>query len=98
MNAMKSPFVSILLLLATATASGDEPAARRKVVLVIHGGAGVRPRAKMTPELQGQYEAALKTALRAGYDALRRDDGTSLDAVEAAIKVLEDSPLFNAGK
>ena len=95
---MKRLLVLILFLLAAADARGDEPAARSKIVLVIHGGAGVRPRAKMTPELQGQYEAALRTALQAGYDALKRDKGTSLDAVEAAIKVMEDSPLFNAGK
>jgi beta-aspartyl-peptidase (threonine type) len=67
-------------------------------VLVIHGGSGVLSRKEMTPELQKQYRADLEKALRAGRQALEKKGGTCLDAVEAAIKVLEDSPRFNAGK
>jgi beta-aspartyl-peptidase (threonine type) len=66
-------------------------------VLVIHGGAGVRPE-KLPPEREKKYRAELEKALEAGYDALNRQGGTSLDAVEAAIRYMEDSPLFNAGK
>jgi L-asparaginase / beta-aspartyl-peptidase len=72
----------------------DQP----KAVLVIHGGAGVLSKEKMTPELEKQYREDLERALRAGYQAMRKEGGTSLDAVEAAIKVMEDSPRFNAGK
>lgn len=87
--------VSALLL---ATVVWSQPAAEaRKVVLVVHGGAGAEPKEKMTPELERQYRAGLEDALRAGYDVLK-NGGTSLDAVETAIKVLEDAPLFNAGK
>jgi beta-aspartyl-peptidase (threonine type) len=65
--------------------------------MVIHGGAGTIDRAEMTPEKEKAYRAGLEQVLRAGYAVLERD-GSSLDAVEAAIKILEDNPLFNAGK
>jgi beta-aspartyl-peptidase (threonine type) len=67
------------------------------VVLVIHGGAGVEDRIKKQPGLEQLFRADLEQALRAGHAALK-GDGSSLDAVEAAIKVLEDSGRFNAGK
>jgi beta-aspartyl-peptidase (threonine type) len=89
----------LLALLLAAPGQGDtaKPAAS-KVVLAIHGGAGVRPKKEMTADLEKQFRADLERALRAGHEALRKDGGTSLDAVEAAIRVLEDSPRFNAGK
>ena len=65
--------------------------------LVIHGGAGVIKRANITPERDAAYRAALAEALNAGYAVLEQG-GTALDAVVAAVNVLEDSPLFNAGK
>src|SRR5215213_7815372 len=65
--------------------------------MVIHGGAGTISRANMGPEQEREYQAALTEALGAGYRLLR-DGGTSLDAVSAAIVILEDSPLFNAGR
>ena len=65
--------------------------------IAIHGGAGTLVKGMMTPELEAQYKAALKDALDAGYYLLE-NGGTALDAVEASVKVLEDSPLFNAGK
>ena len=64
--------------------------------LVIHGGAGVILRDDLPPDLEAGYRAGLQTALAAGYAVLERG-GPSLDAVVAAIKVMEDSPLFNAG-
>ncbi len=64
---------------------------------VIHGGAGVIKRGSMTPEKERAYKAKLEEALLAGYQALQAGK-TSLDAVEIAIRMLEDSPLFNAGK
>ncbi len=65
--------------------------------LVIHGGAGTILKKNMTPDLEKQYHGKLKEALLAGYNILQ-DGGTSIDAVEAAIIIMEDSPLFNAGK
>ena len=65
--------------------------------LVIHGGAGVIQRESLTPEREAAVRAALAESLRAGHAVLARG-GTSLDAVTAAIRVLEDSPFFNAGK
>jgi beta-aspartyl-peptidase (threonine type) len=63
----------------------------------IHGGAGTILKQEMTPELEAAYRAKLQEAVLAGYDILKQG-GSSLDAVEAAIRLLEDSPLFNAGK
>ncbi len=65
--------------------------------IVIHGGAGTITREAMTPEREAAYRAGLERALRAGYAVLQRG-GRSLDAVQAAINVMEDDSLFNAGK
>ncbi|MDE2252271.1 MAG: isoaspartyl peptidase/L-asparaginase [Gammaproteobacteria bacterium] len=65
--------------------------------LALHGGAGVVERGALTPQLDAAYRASLDRALEAGAAVLRRG-GASLDAVEAAVRVLEDDPLFNAGK
>ena len=65
--------------------------------IAIHGGAGTLVKGMMTPELENQYKAALKEALDAGYSVLE-NGGTSVDAGEKAVIVLEDSHLFNAGK
>lgn len=69
----------------------------KKIGLVIHGGAGTIERSSMTPEKEGEYRAGLERALGAGYEILKRG-GLSLDAVEAAVRVLEDDPHFNAGR
>jgi beta-aspartyl-peptidase (threonine type) len=86
-----------LVLLMTVGLLAAEPFPNSNVVLIIHGGVGAKPRETMTPEIRPRYEAALTAALKAGQAALKKEHGTSLDAVEAAIRVLEDSPLFNAG-
>ena len=65
--------------------------------LVTHGGAGTIERREMTPEREKQYRAGLELALMTGYKILK-DGGSSLDAVESAIRTMEDNPLFNAGK
>ncbi|UVO51252.1 isoaspartyl peptidase/L-asparaginase [Sphingomonas sp. SUN019] len=65
--------------------------------LVIHGGAGVIERARMTPEKDRETRAALERALAAG-SALLDKGGSAVDAVEAAVQVLEDDPNFNAGR
>jgi L-asparaginase / beta-aspartyl-peptidase len=69
----------------------------QKITLVIHGGAGTITRKNMTPEKEKAYRETLNVALQTGYAVLKKG-GTSLDAVEATIRVMEDSPLFNAGK
>ena len=65
--------------------------------IAIHGGAGTLVKGMMTPELESRYKKALKIALEKGYAVLEKG-GTAVDAVEEAVKLLEDSPLFNAGK
>lgn len=68
-----------------------------KYVLVIHGGAGTILKSQMTPERETAYKTKLTEALNAGYQLLKAGK-PSLDAVEAAVRIMEDSPLFNAGK
>lgn len=65
-------------------------------ILVLHGGAGVW-RNELTPEREKESREAMRAALMTGH-AILRTNGTSIEAVEAALRVLEDSPLFNAGK
>lgn len=68
-----------------------------KFTIVIHGGAGTILRSAMTPELEKAYKEGLEQALHAGYTLLEKN-GTSLDAVKAAVMSLEDCILFNAGR
>ncbi len=70
---------------------------RPEYVLVIHGGAGVIEKKDFTPELEAAYTAKLNEALDSGSAVLSRG-GKALDAVESAVKIMEDSPLFNAGR
>ncbi len=65
--------------------------------IAIHGGAGTILRSTMTSEKETAYKSALQDAIFAGENILKAG-GKSLDAVEAAIRKLEDNPLFNAGK
>jgi L-asparaginase / beta-aspartyl-peptidase len=65
--------------------------------LAVHGGAGTIERSKMTPEREREYRAGLEHALAAGYEILKKG-GSSLDATEAVVRVLEDDPHFNAGR
>src|SRR5262245_56223985 len=66
-------------------------------VLAIHGGAGVIPRAEMSPQMEQDYREGLGRALEAGNSVLAKG-GPSIDAVVAAVCAMEDSPLFNAGR
>ena len=65
--------------------------------LVIHGGAGTITRKNMSSEKESAYRAKLTEALAAGFEILEKG-GSSMDAVETTIRIMEDSPLFNAGK
>jgi L-asparaginase / beta-aspartyl-peptidase len=69
----------------------------KKIGLVIHGGAGTIARSRITPEIERDLRAGLQRSLEAGY-AILKNSGSSLDAVVAAVRVMEDDPLFNAGK
>jgi L-asparaginase / beta-aspartyl-peptidase len=89
--------VFVLLAVLAASASAAASAAPAPVAIVIHGGAGVIEPAKMTPEREASYRAGLAAALDAGYEVLERG-GTSLDAVIAAVRHMEDDPQFNAGR
>lgn len=103
---MKFHLLSLLFLLLTLAAckrtaipSTDKASADNKQqwAIVVHGGAGDLKKEVITPELDAQYRASLAEALEAGRKILM-DSGTALDAVEMAIRILEDNPLFNAGK
>ncbi|MFO7892164.1 MAG: isoaspartyl peptidase/L-asparaginase [Longimicrobiales bacterium] len=74
-----------------------EPAATIEWGMVMHGGAGTITPDNMTPELEAEYTAKMTEAMETGH-AVLADGGSSLDAVIATINILEDSPLFNAGK
>ena len=84
-------------LLTVVLAFASVAAAQQKAMLVVHGGAGTMTRGTMSAEVEKQYRDGLEQALRTGHAILARG-GTSLDAVEGAVRVLEDNPLFNAGK
>jgi beta-aspartyl-peptidase (threonine type) len=72
----------------------EQPPAIR---FAIHGGAGTILKSEMSAEREKEYRAALTLALMTGYAILKKG-GAGLDAVEATIRIMEDSPLFNAGK
>lgn len=69
----------------------------QKLAIAIHGGAGTLLKGQMTTEKEEQYRAALKKALDTGYKLLE-EGATAVEAVEKTVNILEDSPLFNAGK
>ncbi len=85
--------------IATALKETSEktPIAAPTFGIVIHGGAGTILKKNMTPEKEAAYKAKLEEAIKIGHTILK-NGGTSLDAVQKTINVLEDSPLFNAGK
>jgi len=90
-----SPLLAAVLLSAAACAPAV--AAERPTALVIHGGAGTINRDALTPERDAEIRAHLGQALDAG-NAVLEAGGSALDAVTAAVVVLEDSPHFNAGR
>jgi beta-aspartyl-peptidase (threonine type) len=81
----------------TSTKTEQSMQTKPDYTLVIHGGAGTITRSGMTSEMEAEYLEALNSALDAG-EGILRNGGTSLDAVQQAILIMEDSPLFNAGK
>lgn len=93
-----TPFKGLTLVFSlffTIVLSAQQSA--KKFVLVIHGGAGTILKSQMTPEKEKAYTDALSEALEKG-SAILGKGGSALDAVEASVRILEDNPLFNAGK
>ena len=86
-----------LILAVVAMANSGGAYAAPKWAIVAHGGAGVIERGDLTPQQEAAYRAAMARATEAGARLLA-DGGSALDAVEAAVHVLEDDPLFNAGR
>ena len=82
----------ILLLICSCQSSESE----NNIAIVIHGGAGTILKENMTPELEAAYIGKLEEAVMTGYDILK-SGGSSQLAVKETIKIMEDSPLFNAG-
>ncbi len=91
------PVLIALIVMTGAPGGSVSQAAEAKFGIVVHGGAGTLKRTSLTPEKEAAYRDKLSEAIRVGQKILR-DGGSSLDAVEAAVRILEDSPLFNAGK
>ena len=85
-----------MLTAAVVAACAQQPAQHRWTI-VVHGGAGVIERPALGPEGDKAYRASLKTATEAGAKVLDKG-GSALDAVEAVLNILEDDPLFNAGR
>jgi beta-aspartyl-peptidase (threonine type) len=96
--------ILILMLFAVCSSSlfaqqamSNDKTNNGKYVLVIHGGAGTLNKSQFTPALEAKYKTGLDSALLVGNSILEKG-GTALDAVEATVRVLENNPLFNAGK
>ena len=85
------------LLLASILTFSLLMTAQKKYVLVIHGGAGTILKSSMTAEKENAYKTKLTEALNAGYAELQKGN-SAVEAVAASIVIMEDSPLFNAGK
>ncbi len=77
--------------------SSEEVTEKADFAIIIHGGAGTILKKNMTTEKEAAFKATLEEAIRVGHEILK-NGGTSLDAVTKTINVMEDSPLFNAGK
>ncbi len=91
---LQAGLVGLTLLAAAAGAASAE---QRMLAIAIHGGAGTMPPAELSGDRAAAYRAGLGAALDAGY-AVLESGGSSLDAVTTAVKLLEDNPLFNAGR
>ena len=102
---MKKVFLLFVLLIVFTTCKNVEEKAeenqpkqeKAEFSIIIHGGAGTILKKNMTPEKEAAYKAKLEEAIRVGFEILKQG-GSSLDAVQKTINVMEDSPLFNAGK
>lgn len=94
---MRTLIVGLVAAVLSACTSMETQVAKPEWTLLVHGGAGVMRRAEMTAEMDAAYRAGLNDALAAGSKVLA-GGGDAVDAVEAAVRVLEDNPNFNAGR
>ena len=85
------------MVIASLVSAGAQRPAAHHWSIVVHGGAGVIERSALGPKGDADYRASLKVATEAGAKVLDRG-GSALDAVEAVLNILEDDPLFNAGR
>lgn len=107
MNRFISAFLVVMFLIAPFSAFGQKGSFAEirqlqspqnpRLGFIIHGGAGVIKKGTLTPEQEAEYVKKLEEAVTAGYKALQ-DGKKAVEAVEIGIRILEDSPLFNAGK
>lgn len=97
MNMVRALLCGTMLVGFALPAEAQEKPSPPKWALAIHGGAGVAPREEMVPERRAAIEDVLRKSLAAGQ-AVLSSGGDSVTAVEAAVRVMEDSPLFNAGR
>lgn len=93
----KSVTLFLLFINTFLLAQSGNPLPGEKYVLVIHGGAGTILKSQMTPDKEKAYYASLQAALDKG-NAILKEGGNALDAVEAVVRTLEDDSLFNAGR
>lgn len=91
---MKNITAIIIILISSSFLYAQQV---KNYALVIHGGAGVMDKKNMTSEMQNEYTTVLNQVLHVG-DSVLANGGTCLDAIEKTIMIMEDSPLFNAGK
>jgi beta-aspartyl-peptidase (threonine type) len=96
-NCMRNSLFLAMLCWSGAVMAQPQAEQQGRYVLVIHGGAGTILRSQRTPEIEKKYTESLDQALRVGQSILEKG-GKAIDAVEATVRVLEDNPLFNAGK
>jgi beta-aspartyl-peptidase (threonine type) len=89
--------VTLPMAATAAPSAAEQPATPRRLAIAIHGGAGVIAREQLGPDGGAAYRQGLEAALDAGYAVLEAG-GSSLDAVTTAVRLMEDNPLFNAGR
>ncbi|WP_417784942.1 isoaspartyl peptidase/L-asparaginase family protein [Tenacibaculum sp.] len=101
---MKNIYSFLLLLLILSACNSPKTTSNKQkntsvneFAIIIHGGAGTILKKNMTPEKETAYKTKLEEAIRTGYEILK-NGGSSGDAVVKTIQVMEESPLFNAGK
>jgi len=94
---MRRIIACVILGVLAAGCAQKESAKRVEFAIVVHGGAGTILKENMTPDQEKAYRDALDEAMEVGYAVLEAG-GSALDAVEATVRIFEDSPLFNAGK
>lgn len=98
-NSILSLILVITFMIGCAQSASEDKSDEKdkKTVMVIHGGAGTMTKDKMSLKKEESYTNKLTEALQSGYDQLK-SGSSSVDAVQAAINIMEDSDLFNAGK